>query len=534
VSAGALTRRELIAAGAIATLGAAVAGCGSSATDRSRTAKVHPRSGATAATQPVGPTPPTAADWAALAAALSGTLVRPSESGYANARLVYNLRFEDAQPAAIAFCASAADVQRTLEFALAHAIQPIPRCGGHSYGGYSTGSGLIIDVTPMNRVAVAGSGATATVGAGARLIDLYAGTAGSGVLVPGGTCPTVGIAGLALGGGIGVLGRRYGLTCDQIQSVDIVTADSRLLTATPTSEPDLYWACRGGGGGNFGIAVSFELSAYPIPPLTLFDLHFPWGAAGDLLSAWQAWVATAPDELWSNCILSSAGTAGLGSNTAGVYVGDAGPLNQLINQLITAVGTQPSSRFVGQNSYLSAMFIEAGCSELTLAQCHLPTVNPAGTLTRPTFFAKSQYVSTAFPAAAVSATTTAVEQFQSELPTLGGSIAFDSYGGAINAVAADATAFVHRDALCQIQFEVDASGPLDAQSTGGVESWLAQTARVLASYSNGQAYQNYIDPTLVDWEQAYYGANLPRLTAVKAAYDPDDVFHFAQSIPTTA
>jgi FAD/FMN-containing dehydrogenase len=466
---------------------------------------------------------------------MSGRLVLPDDSAYGGSRLVYDLRFEDAFPAAIALCASPADVQRVIDFARSHAIQPIPRCGGHSYGGYSTGSGLIVDVTPMNAVTLASpsSGPLATVGAGARLIDLYGATANAGVLVPGGTCPTVGIAGLALGGGIGVVGRRYGLTCDQIQSVELVTADSRLLTASADSEPDLYWACRGGGGGNFGIATSFDFSAHPIPALALFDLHFPWGAAADLLGAWQTWIAEAPDELWANCMLVAAGSSGLGASTSGVYAGEVAALSQLLSRLTAMVGTQPTSQFVAPSSYLDAMLIEAGCSDLTLAQCHLSTVNPAGTLSRPAFIAKSQYITTNLPPAAVSAATDAVELFHSELPALGGSLEFDSYGGAINAVAADATAFVHRDALCQLQLAGAVAVPLDAAGVGAVQAWLAQTADALAPYSNGQAYQNYIDPTLDDWRQAYYGSNLPRLVSVKRAYDADDVFHFAQSIPTS-
>jgi hypothetical protein len=232
-------------------------------------------------------------------------------------------------------------------------------------------------------------------------------------------------------------------------------------------------------------------------------------------------------------MLVSAGSAGLAANASGVYVGDAAVLNQLLSQLIATVGTQPASQFVAPNSYLSAMLVEAGCSDLTLARCHLPSVNPAGTLSRTTFIAKSQYVSTPFPAAAVSTASDAVELFQRELPAVGGSLAFDSYGGAINAVAADATAFIHRDAICQIQLAGAVAGPLDPATVGEVQSWLAQTSSALAPYCNGQAYQNYIDPTLDDWEQAYYGSNLQRLVAVKRAYDPDDVFHFAQSIPTS-
>jgi FAD/FMN-containing dehydrogenase len=518
-----ITRREFIARGAaLAALGAGVAACGTTPPKTTTRAPHPPPASPPSATQP------TSADWSALAGSLQGQLVLPTDPRYATARLVYDLRFESATPQAIAYCASASDVQRLLDFARRHAVQPIPRCGGHSYGGYSTGSGLIVDVSPMNQVNV--SGMTATVGAGARLIDLYAGTASAGVLVPGGTCPTVGVCGLALGGGIGVAGRRYALPGAQTESLPAVSADSQLLTVSPASEPDLYWASRGGGGGNFAIVTELELSAHPIPELVLFDYEFPWGAAGALLGAWQRWIAAAPDELWSNCLLLAGGGAST-AHTTGVFTGAQSTIAQLLASLTSAVGTQPLSTSLAPHDYMTAMLIEAGCSELSVAQCHLPSVEAAGTLGRSAFIARSQYVTNQFTNAALTAAVDAVESFQRELPAIGGGLAFDSYGGAINAVAADTTAFVHRDALCQIQ--LSGSGALDAATTAAVESWLAETATSLAPYCDGQAYQNYIDPTLSGWERAYYGSNLERLVAVKREYDPDDLFHFAQSIPTS-
>ena len=512
----------------------ALAGCGSGAARRSTTAS-ETRSTTTASTTTASTStvtaagPPTPAQWAALRRSLAGELVLPTAPSYDSDRLVYDLRYEDATPAAIAYAASATDVQRLVDFARAHALAPIPRCGGHSYGGYSTGSGLIVDVGAMNTVAVTGS--TATVGAGTRLVDLYAAVAAAGVLVPGGSCPTVGIAGLALGGGVGVLGRRYGLTADVLESLQAVTADARLLSADRVSEPDLYWASRGGGGRNFAIVTSLDFATAPIPPLALFTLEYPWAAAGDLLGAWARWIDGAPDELWSNCLLLSAGTSGLIARATGVYAGEVGALGDLLVQLRSAVGAAPSTDFVGADTYLHTMLVEAGCAELTLAQCHLSAPGSAGTLARSAFAAKSAYFAQAPPPAALAAITGAVESFQTELPGLGGGLAFDGYGGAINAVAADATAFVHRDALCQLQMSASWGAGASSATTDAVAAWLAETAAAVAPFTNGEAYQNYIDPTLADWQQAYYGANLPRLQQVKLAYDPDDVFSFEQSIP---
>ena len=528
-----LSRRAFLRAGAALTaLGAgALAGCGGGSPSTSTTTSVStttpPSTTETTTTTTGGP--PSAAEWSALRQSLSGTLVLPGDASYPNAKLVYDLRFEDAAPAAIAYAASATDVQRLIDFARRHALAPIPRSGGHSYGGYSTGSGLVVDLGAMNGVRVAG--ARATVGAGTRLVDLYRALAAAGVLVPGGSCPSVGIAGLALGGGVGVLGRKYGLSSDAIESLRVVTADARVLTADAASEPDLYWASRGGGGRNFGIVTSFDFTAPPIPPLALFTLEFPWGSAAELFAAWAAWIARAPDELWSNCLLLSAGPSGLIARATGVYVGDVAPLTALVNELVRAVGATATTNYIRSDSYLRAMLVEAGCAEITLAACHLQNPGSPGTLARSAFAAKSAYISSAPPSAGVAAIVAAVESFQRELPELGGGLGFDASGGAINAVAPDATAFVHRDALCQLQMSGSWGPRSAAASAAAVGSWLAETAARLAPHTNGEAYQNYIDPTLADWPRAYYGANLPRLGSVRRAYDPDGVFTFAQSIP---
>ncbi|MGH9007061.1 MAG: FAD-binding oxidoreductase, partial [Acidimicrobiales bacterium] len=182
-----------------------------------------------------------AADWAALAGQLSGPVVVPGDPAYPVAKLLFNEQFDDLSPAAIAFCATPADVQRCIEYARAHGAPVAARSGGHSYGGYSLSSGLVIDTTKMAAITLEGP-STATIGAGARLIDVYSTLGNAGTLLPGGSFPTVGIAGLTLGGGIGVFDRLFGLTCDNLRSVQLVTADGRLLTTSPDQDPDLFWA----------------------------------------------------------------------------------------------------------------------------------------------------------------------------------------------------------------------------------------------------------------------------------------------------
>ncbi len=475
-----------------------------------------------ATTLPVGPP-----DYAGLAKQLTGALVRPGDPAYDSARLLYNERFDSVSaPAAIARCATPSDVQRCVDFARRTGVPLAARSGGHSYGGYSTGPGLVVDVSPLATVAPHPNGSGATIGAGAQLIDVYQALGSHGALLPAGSCPTVGIAGLTLGGGIGVLDRLYGLTCDNLSSVTLVTADGRLVVADPTTHAELFWACRGGGGGNFGIATSFEFTTHPVPDdLALFTLDWPVSAAPEVLGAWQGWLPGLPDELWSNCQLLAGGGSAV-VRVSGVLVGTTTTLDALLAPLLTSAGA-PASRFVGSAGYVEAMFIEAGCQGLSPAACHL-TTTPGGTLPRSAFAAKSTFVTQPFGSAALSAAAEALHAAADLAPGLGVALLFDAYGGAINRVPPEATAFVHRDALCGIQMSASwGSGP----EPPGASAWLASAAAALAPFTTG-AYQNYIDPTLTDWARAYYGANLERLVAVKRAVDPDDLFHFAQSIPS--
>lgn len=476
--------------------------------------------------------PPTATSWSALAQSLDGTLVLPSSAGYASDRLLYNAKFVDLHPQAIAYCASADDVARCLDFCTSRSLDLAARSGGHSYGGYSNTSGLVIDVSRLNSIVVNTAANTAVVGAGAQLIDVYNTIGAHDRLLPGGSCPTVGIAGLTLGGGIGVFGRKYGLTSDNLRSINIVTADATQVSADAQHSADLLWACQGGGGGNLGVATSFEFAVHPMPEVTLFTLQYPWGAAATMLSAWQEWIGSTPDELWSNCLLLAEGNSGFLAQVSGVYCGSTSALSSLLAPLKSAIATTPTNSFLGSNDYLSAMEIEAGCSGLTVASCHLALNDPGGTLSRSASSAKSSYVDGPMTDPQAASMVDAVENLHEHAPTLGGGLAFDAYGGAINRVASDQTAFVHRDKLACIQASYSWSGETPSAVIAAGQTWLTWLGSSVFDPSTG-AYQNYIDPTLINWPTAYYGNNLDRLVTVKKKYDPNDTFNFAQSIPLT-
>src|SRR5215469_7273385 len=340
-----------------------------------------------------GPSP---ADWTALAHDLAGTLVRPGDSSYATAKLLFDPRFDGQHPAGIAYVANPHDVSTCLAFVRKFGIPFAARSGGHSYAGWSGTSGLIIDVQNFKTVAVSGS--TAVVGAGTRLIDFYNGLAAKNRAVPAGSCPTVGVAGLALGGGIGVTARAYGLTCDTIESVQIVTADGAVLTATadPKQFGDLFWACQGGGGGNFGVVTSFTFRTVPAPEPVLFSLSWPWSRAARVVAAWQSWAPHAPDALWSNLHLAAApGGTTPRVTVGGCYLGSDGDAANLLNQLYAKVGSSPSSHFLSYpQSFLSAMLAEAGCSSIGYQACHLPWYVSGGKLSRQPQFAKSDFFTT--------------------------------------------------------------------------------------------------------------------------------------------
>ncbi|GAB7188454.1 FAD/FMN-containing lactate dehydrogenase/glycolate oxidase [Kitasatospora sp. Ki12] len=453
-------------------------------------------------------------DWQALRQRLGGRLVLPADPGYGTARLGYNKLNDGQLPAAVARCVSADDVRACLDVARGHGIPIAARSGGHGYLGYSVPDrGLVIDLRGMADVVVRPDG-TAEVGAGARLIEVYAALAQAGRLLPGGSCPTVGISGLTLGGGIGVLARAYGLTCDRLASAELVTADSRALTASPTEEPGLYWALRGGGGGNFGVVTRFAFATAPAPGLTVFVLAFPAGSVTQVLGAWQQWVAGAPYELWASCQVS--GGSPPSCRVVGCWVGDPGGVNPLLDRLVRAAGTTPGSRTVTAKDYLGAMRFMAGCSNDTIAQCH-PTWE-GGVLPRAGFVAVSRMLG---PAPLDPAKVTGLMAGRSGVDLL-----LDSLGGAVGRPAPDDTAFPHRDSLASAQVYASATPLSEDRARATVDA----IRDGLAGLGARGAYVNYIDDTLPDWGRAYYGANLPRLKEVARRYDPDGVFAFPQSV----
>jgi FAD/FMN-containing dehydrogenase len=442
-----------------------------------------------------------------LARQLDGDVVVPGSAPYAGAKLLWNTRFDALRPRAVAYCANAADVQRVVRWGRAHHVRVVPRSGGHSYGGWSSGNGVVVaDVSHLRRISVAGG--TATIGAGARLGDVASGLWKHRLAVPGGSCPTVGIAGLALGGGAGYSGRKLGLTSDNVRRVKLVTADGSFVTADAKHHGDLFWASRGGGGGNFGIATELTFAAHPVSNVAIYSLEWPWAQAAQAVSAWQALAPHAPDALFSVCDLiatdPSLPNARAHVTSAGQFFGSESDLRALLAPL---VNTGTPIRFATSTlSYLQAVEHWGGGDA------------------RIAFRARSDYVNRPLPAPAIQRLVDAIAARQGHGK---GAFFLDAYGGAINRVPKAATAFVHRDALFSIQYTAQWS----AGGAAAASDWLDAAYRSLRPYVSGFAYQNYVDPSLATWQHAYYGSNLARLKAVKRKYDPRNAFRFPQSIP---
>ncbi|MCW2877043.1 MAG: histidine kinase [Sphaerisporangium sp.] len=498
----ALDRRSFLRASAVAATAVAT-GCAQNVTTAHAGARTTAR------------TAPSSSDWTSLGKGLAGRLIRPGDASYDAARRLYNPSFDGIRPSAVAYCANPSDVAECLAFAKRLGIPVTSRSGGHSYAGWSTGTGLVVDVSRMNSVRA--TSGHAVVGAGAQLVDVYDRLAAHGVSIPAGSCPTVGVAGLTLGGGIGVVARQYGLTCDVLESLQIVTADGRVLTCDADHNPDLYWASRGGGGGNFGVAVSFTFRTHATREVTVFFLHWPWSRARKAIAAWQAWAPFAPDAMWSNLHLSQ--DPSLDLQIGGLYLGSRADCERRLEPLIAKIGSQPSTRYVTQTSYQKAMMIEGGCSSRTVSQCHRPGSLPGqtadGRFPRDAFSAKSHMAYRPLSAAGIGALVD-----QTARPGRH-AVLLDALGGAVGRVRPDATAFPHRTALFSVQYYAHMAG---------AATWLRGSHAAMAPHFGDHAYVNYIDPALSGWRQAYYGANAGRLAKVKATYDPGRLFRFPQAV----
>ncbi|WP_320783007.1 FAD-binding oxidoreductase [Streptomyces sp. CRN 30] len=461
-----------------------------------------------------GPELPATA-WRQLERLLSGGagLYRPKDAPYERLVLPNNRRYAAVRPAGIAACATEGDVRAALGWAAGHELPFAVRSGGHSFAGFSTTTGLLISLRRMRSVVPSGDDLL-LVGGGALVSDVYD-ARDAHRYVPGGRCPTVGMAGLALGGGLGFNDRKWGMTCDRLAETRLVLPDGSLVRASERENADLFWACRGGGGSNFGINTGFAFHAVDVSEQSaaVFDLTFPAVRGIEVMDAVQDVLAA--DRHHDFDLQITFRNHGDGSAPTLSLLGQRlGGEDALRRALAPVLSLTPAKEFLAERHFWDAqkyLFTapakaEAGAFKSLVAERRIDPHSVADMIDW-------------------------VEEWRPGKERNGSYVALFAMGGAGTARPMDATAYPHRRA----SFVIDIGTHWHPGAPRHVVDRLLVQQRALhrtlrrGLHASG-AYVNFADPDLPDWQHAYYRDNYERLRAVKRHYDPDDLFRHAQSI----
>jgi FAD/FMN-containing dehydrogenase len=440
-----------------------------------------------------------------------GTVLQPGDQGYGEARTVFNAMI-DKYPSLVVRATGAADVIRAVDFAREHDLLLAVQGGGHNFAGTGVcDDGLLLDLSLMDSVRVAPEAQTARVGPGATWADVDHETQAFGLATTGGIVSKTGVAGLTLGGGQGWLARKYGLTIDNLRAVDVVTADGDLVHASEDENPDLFWALRG-GGGNFGVVTSFEFDLHPVGPEVLAGpVFYPYEDARAGLEFYREFLADAPDELACYALFARVPPEepfperyqGEPAFTLAVcYAGpiEAGqrvlePLREFGDPIVDAIQPMPYTAF----------------------QSAFDDGSPEGQR----WYTKAHYLES-LPDEAIDTILEYTDPFPGPLTQ----VAFESLGGAVGRVDADATAFRHRGALYSFGIWPCWSDPDRDEE---LIEWAREFHEAMAPYAEG-VYSNYLDGDELDRLEAAYGENLERLVDAKTEWDPENVFQVNQNI----
>jgi FAD/FMN-containing dehydrogenase len=437
---------------------------------------------------------PNTSGWEGLSTAISGQVIRPDNGGqFGSAKQVFNTNYNGSTPAAVVTVTSAADVQKAMAFAAAHNLKVAPRSGGHSYVGASTADGtMVLDLRGLpggiNYDAATGQ---VTVTPATSLYAIHQALAAAGRGIPTGTCPSVGAAGHALGGGLGAQSRHAGLLCDALTSASVVLPSGQAVTASAANNPDLFWALRGGGGGNFGVTTSLTFATFPTGDVDVVNLNFPPQSFAQVLLGWQSWLRTADRSSWA---LADATVDGLGTHCRIMATCPAGSGNSVASAITSAVGMQPTGTENHTFNYLDLVrYLAVG------------NLNPS-----PLGYVGGSDVFTTITPAAAKGIASAVDAF----PRGAGRMLaiMHALDGALATVAPGATAFPWRRQSALVQWYVETSG-----SPSAATSWLNTAHQAVQPYSVG-GYVNYLEAN--QSPARYFGANLSRLSAVRQKYDP--------------
>ncbi|RKZ13494.1 FAD-linked oxidase [bacterium] len=451
-------------------------------------------------------------DAAALAKNIKGSMIAPTDSGYDEARTIWNAMI-DKRPGLIVQCAGAADTRACVNFAREHDLLVSVRGAGHNIAGSSlSDGGLLIDHSLLRSVKVDTGASTVTVEPGATLGDVDAATLNSGLAVPVGINSTTGIAGLTLGGGFGWLSRKHGLTIDALLSADVVTADGQLIHASESEHADLFWALRG-GGGNFGVVTSFTYRAYPVGPTLYCGLmvHMQSDAPA-VLEHWREFVASAPDELAVWAVLRKAPP--LPFLPEEVHGQDVLVLPFVWSGEVDA----GEAAIAGMSGFGNPVGMHIGPMPFAdFQQAFDPLLTPG---------ARNYWKSHNFTSMSDRTIKTVLE-YGATLPSDHSEIFIGQLGGAINRIPADATAYAHRD----VEFVLNVHTRWeDASEDEKCVKWAREFFDASAADATGGVYVNFMPEDETDRTGSAFGPNMDRLIQVKEKYDPDNRFQRNQNI----
>lgn len=446
--------------------------------------------------------------WSELEKNLSGPVLRHGDSGFNNLVRPWNLRYRNEQPAGLARCRSTDDIRTCLQWAQQHRVPLVARSGGHSYAGYSTTPGLMIDLSLIKSLEYDERTGKARVGAGARNANLYADLPKVQHSVTHGRCKQVGVGGLVLGGGIGFNMRKHGLLIDQLVETDLMTADGKIHHCSKDENPNYLWACQGGGGGNFGINTSFTFQTFEVGMVTVFNITWQQNI-DDLFPRALDLIPTLPDEFGCKLWLTQK-KSGLTLSLLGQYVGPEADLRRLLSPLLSRGGT--ATEIIEHRPYWDVQ-------ESFLGEAGKPEYSHE----------RSRYVFKPISAAGARSILAHLRAW----PGTGAQASWKAFltGGAISRVSNSATAYSHRDAIILSSIELNWEEHDSVETVAKNELWLAEFHEAMAEYTSRQCYQNFIDNSQHHFLRAYYGANLEKLVQVKRETDPHHIFRYPQGIP---
>jgi FAD/FMN-containing dehydrogenase len=457
-----------------------------------------------------------APNWEQLRRILKGKLLLPNDPGYTDIIKIRNLRYAGIHPGGVALVVGPQDIAVAIAWAWDNHVPMVSRSGGHSYAGYCTTPGLVINMSAMTGVTIHHKVGLMTTRGAATNKDVADAGKPASVAIPGGQCPAVGISGFVLGGGMGFYMREHGLGIDSLVSTEIVTADGRVRTVTAEELPQkgLFWALCGGGGGNFGINTSFTFRTFVVPKqVTTFSLRWRPEPSIRGFLRFQEILRNAPNSLGAIAHFGTVWDQPSGRKQTSLRIfGQVVLDKQAVQKLLDPLrGTEPYETLIDEKDFWAAKDWLAGSPSAPNA-----------------FTERSRFHPNPLPAEAVG---TLVERFVGapvKGPGESAESPFFAWGGAVATKAPDYTAFIHRKDFWLQSFNV--SWP-SQEAMDRLIYWQDKLYSEMSKYSSNRSYQNFTDPELKDFLQAYYGPNLPQLVRNKRQADPNNVFNFPQSIP---